>query len=155
MSNNYLHYRRKLVEILFGLRLLDKKEWRMYLADMFDCSQSAILRDINLYVVIANHGYRSIQANLRLRNYILTRDHHTCQYCGQINLVFPVCDHVITCIKGGYTKSFNLVCACRPCNRKKGDKVWTPNNIDILALENYSFSLKIINASVKKTHLNA
>ncbi len=44
-----------------------------------------------------------------------------CQYCGQPGRDLTV-DHVIPKRMGGRTDWENLVCCCRRCNTKKGDK---------------------------------
>lgn len=59
---------------------------------------------------------------LRLsRRSILARDNYTCQYCGHKGRDLTV-DHVIPKRLGGPTSWDNLVCCCRKCNSKKGDK---------------------------------
>jgi hypothetical protein len=56
---------------------------------------------------------------------VLWRDHYTCAYCGvncvEAGLVAEV-DHIIPKSRGGTWAWCNLVCACRPCNRAKGDR---------------------------------
>lgn len=78
--------------------------------------------------VIARKRYvkRSTKVKCSRKNVIL-RDHLTCQYCGhrfpqkELNL-----DHVIPRSRwkgeGSPTNFLNLVAACYPCNRKKGNK---------------------------------
>jgi 5-methylcytosine-specific restriction endonuclease McrA len=57
------------------------------------------------------------------RHNIYQRDRNTCQYCGKaferndLNL-----DHVIPRDMGGSTMWSNLVCSCRECNAKKGNR---------------------------------
>lgn len=59
---------------------------------------------------------------LRLsRRSILARDNHTCQYCGHHMKDLTV-DHVVPKRLGGKSTWENLVCCCRKCNSKKGDK---------------------------------
>ncbi len=54
----------------------------------------------------------------RLRFQVLTRDNHTCHYCGNpANAV----DHKIALAKGGSSDLENLVAACKPCNSSKRD----------------------------------
>ncbi len=55
------------------------------------------------------------------RQNVLRRDRRTCQYCGQKEGVMTV-DHVIPRSTGGRDTWENLVCACSPCNNKKGDR---------------------------------
>lgn len=63
----------------------------------------------------------------QIRERVLTRDMHTCYYCGQeANTV----DHVIPRRLGGDDSLDNLVAACKRCNYSKGgrffDSVRTP-----------------------------
>jgi len=57
------------------------------------------------------------------RRTILARDHYACQYCGvqpgRANLTI---DHVLPRSQGGETRWENVVTACGPCNRRKGDR---------------------------------
>jgi 5-methylcytosine-specific restriction endonuclease McrA len=59
---------------------------------------------------------------LRLsRKSIFARDGYACQYCGHKSKELTI-DHVIPKRVGGATSWDNLVCCCRRCNTKKGDK---------------------------------
>jgi 5-methylcytosine-specific restriction endonuclease McrA len=59
---------------------------------------------------------------LRLsRRSIFARDNYTCQYCGHTSKELTV-DHIVPKRLGGPTSWDNLVCCCRRCNTKKGDK---------------------------------
>lgn len=57
------------------------------------------------------------------RRNIFLRDSFKCQYCG---VCLPAseltCDHVVPRSKGGGSSWENLVTACGPCNRKKGNR---------------------------------
>jgi 5-methylcytosine-specific restriction endonuclease McrA len=69
---------------------------------------------------------------LRLsRRSIFARDNHACQYCGHTSKELTV-DHIVPKRLGGATSWDNLVCCCRRCNTKKGDK----------SLSQVGFSLK-------------
>ncbi len=58
------------------------------------------------------------------RRNIFYRDRNRCQYCGksfqqkELNL-----DHVVPISRGGTSCWENVVCACIPCNTKKGDRL--------------------------------
>ena len=56
------------------------------------------------------------------RRNVFLRDEHRCQYCRQH---FPAteltCDHVMPRSRGGRTSWENVVTACGPCNRRKGN----------------------------------
>jgi 5-methylcytosine-specific restriction endonuclease McrA len=57
------------------------------------------------------------------RRGVLARDAHTCQYCGRPGRGTPMTvDHVIPRSLGGRASWDNLVAACGPCNRKKGNR---------------------------------
>ena len=57
------------------------------------------------------------------RRTVLARDHYTCQYCkvqpGKAHLTL---DHVVPRSRGGETHWENVVTACGPCNRRKGNR---------------------------------
>jgi 5-methylcytosine-specific restriction endonuclease McrA len=57
------------------------------------------------------------------RRTVLARDHYTCQYCGtQPGRAQLTMDHVIPRSRGGETCWENVVSACGPCNRRKGNR---------------------------------
>ena len=73
-------------------------------------------------VVRLKHHVRRPIPELRLsRRSIFARDNYTCQYCGHPSKDLTV-DHVVPKRLGGPTTWENLVCCCRKCNTKKGDK---------------------------------
>jgi 5-methylcytosine-specific restriction endonuclease McrA len=57
------------------------------------------------------------------RRTVLARDHYTCQYCGaqpgRANLTI---DHVLPRSRGGESRWENVITACGPCNRRKGNR---------------------------------
>lgn len=57
------------------------------------------------------------------KNYMISRDDFTCQYCG---LLFPdkllTIDHIIPESKGGTLNWINCVSCCEPCNLKKANR---------------------------------
>ncbi|MGH2842826.1 MAG: HNH endonuclease [Solirubrobacteraceae bacterium] len=55
------------------------------------------------------------------RRAIFARDSWTCQYCGSRAQL--TVDHVIPRSKGGDSSWDNIVAACAPCNRRKGDSL--------------------------------
>lgn len=64
---------------------------------------------------------------------IYVRDNHECQYCGGAfkseDLTF---DHVIPVAQGGRKSWDNIVTACVPCNRRKGNR--TPQEAGVRLL---------------------
>jgi 5-methylcytosine-specific restriction endonuclease McrA len=77
------------------------------------------------------------RVHLSRRN-VLARDDHQCQYCGRH---FPTSllsiDHVVPRSRGGETTWENVVCACLPCNVRKGGR--TP----------YEAHMKLVRAPVR------
>ncbi|MEN6450754.1 MAG: HNH endonuclease [Thermoguttaceae bacterium] len=60
--------------------------------------------------------------HLNRRN-VLARDGHICQYCGRhFSTQLLSIDHVVPRSRGGQTTWENVVCACMPCNAKKGGR---------------------------------
>ena len=62
------------------------------------------------------------------KNNIFLRDLNTCAYCKTVfHRSDLTLDHVIPQSKGGKTNWTNIVAACGPCNRKKGNQMITPD----------------------------
>lgn len=53
------------------------------------------------------------------RKGVLRRDNYTCAYCGKYGNTL---DHVLPKWKGNAASWSNAVCACQPCNNKKGGR---------------------------------
>lgn len=64
----------------------------------------------------------------RERERVRRRDRDTCRYCGRIEGPFEV-DHVVPRTLGGSNKMSNLVLACKECNGRKGQQIWTPRRL--------------------------
>lgn len=64
------------------------------------------------------------------RSNVFLRDLYTCAYCDETfspsNLTL---DHVIPRSAGGKTVWENSITACKPCNYKKGSKLWKPKRM--------------------------
>lgn len=59
-----------------------------------------------------------------LRERVLVRDSFRCVYCGAGEDVAPLCaDHVVPLSRGGTNDETNLVCACKPCNSSKNNRL--------------------------------
>jgi len=57
------------------------------------------------------------------RRNIFYRDKNRCQYCGHIFVQRELnLDHVVPMSRGGKSSWDNVVCACIPCNTKKGSR---------------------------------
>lgn len=59
-----------------------------------------------------------------VRRVLYARDNWTCQYCGdKVSRETATCDHVKPLSRGGGHTWDNVVCACKPCNHKKADRL--------------------------------
>jgi 5-methylcytosine-specific restriction endonuclease McrA len=68
------------------------------------------------------------------RRTVMARDHYTCQYCGaQPGKACLTIDHVLPRSRGGDTVWENVVTACGPCNRHKGNR--TPEEAGMQLLQ--------------------
>ncbi len=56
------------------------------------------------------------------RRTLLSRDNHTCQYCGTTEHGLTI-DHVVPRSRGGKTEWTNVVIACGSCNRRKANRL--------------------------------
>ena len=66
---------------------------------------------------------RAPQTVTLTRRNVLLRDGNTCVYCGVAGQARDLTiDHVLPRSRGGRTSWDNLVAACGPCNRRKGDR---------------------------------
>jgi 5-methylcytosine-specific restriction endonuclease McrA len=65
------------------------------------------------------------------RKNILRRDGHLCMYCGTREGKMTV-DHIVPRLRGGKDTWENLICACHPCNNRKGDRTPTEAGMRLL-----------------------
>jgi 5-methylcytosine-specific restriction endonuclease McrA len=65
---------------------------------------------------------RDVHRRKITRKAVLARDSWTCQYCGSQRNGLTV-DHVIPRSRGGKSVWENIVAACAPCNRRKGNRL--------------------------------
>lgn len=63
------------------------------------------------------------------RQHVLERDQGLCRYCGDSAIEF---DHVVPRSRGGTDHADNVVCACQPCNQRKGAR--TPDEAGMVLL---------------------
>src|ERR1051326_4820547 len=73
-------------------------------------------------VKLRSHVRRPLPELKLSRRTVFARDGYTCQYCGSTAKDLTI-DHVIPKHAGGKSTWENLVCCCRKCNMKKGDKL--------------------------------
>ncbi|HEY8467915.1 MAG TPA: HNH endonuclease [Solirubrobacterales bacterium] len=65
---------------------------------------------------------RDVHRRKITRKAVLARDSYTCQYCGRESTGLTV-DHVVPRSRGGTSAWDNIVAACAPCNRRKGNRL--------------------------------
>jgi len=67
------------------------------------------------------------------RGNIYLRDQNRCQFCGR---KFPSSelslDHIVPLSRGGKSSWENVVCACLPCNVKKGNKLLSETKLQLI-----------------------
>jgi 5-methylcytosine-specific restriction endonuclease McrA len=67
------------------------------------------------------------------RRNLFGRDKNTCQYCGVVKPLAQLSfDHVVPTSRGGETSWENVVCCCLKCNGKKGDKLPSEANMNLI-----------------------
>jgi 5-methylcytosine-specific restriction endonuclease McrA len=75
---------------------------------------------------------RDVHRRKITRKAVLARDAYTCQYCGRESHGLTV-DHVIPRSRGGSSAWDNIVAACAPCNRRKGNRLPTEAHMPLRA----------------------
>lgn len=91
-------------------------------------------RRFRLPAVIRVPGWVARPAPIALnRRNVLLRDGHACRYCGDRHRPLTV-DHVWPRSRGGRTTWDNVVAACGPCNRAKGDRTPEEAGMPLLTL---------------------
>lgn len=75
--------------------------------------------------------YFNYKKNVKFsRSNVFLRDLYTCAYCDHpFNASELTLDHVIPRSAGGKTVWNNTVTACKPCNLRKGSKLWKPKRM--------------------------
>lgn len=81
-------------------------------------------------------------------NFIIERDHNTCQYCGVVNPDRFVMEHVIPKMMGGPYQPWNIVFACKSCNHRKGGAVWRPMNLDSITADYPAWREEVLQRAV-------
>ena len=67
------------------------------------------------------------------RRNIFFRDRNRCQYCGKIFQQTELnLDHVVPLSRGGNSTWENVVCACVPCNSRKGNRTPVESGMSLL-----------------------
>ena len=89
------------------------------------------LMDSPSVVRLKYHVKRPVPELRLSRRSILARDNYTCQYCGHHARDLTI-DHVTPKRLGGKSTWENLVCCCKKCNGKKGDKTLEAANMKLM-----------------------
>ncbi len=76
--------------------------------------------------------YNSMNVVMSRKN-ILIRDQYTCQYCGSKSTRLTI-DHIIPKERSGSDNWDNLVVACQPCNKQKGNLTPDEANMPLIRL---------------------
>jgi len=93
--------------------VIERANWELH-SERASMSRPMVIRLVT-YVRVPHDTHR----RKITRRAVFARDGWTCQYCGsRSNLTV---DHVIPRSKGGSSEWDNIVAACAPCNRRKGD----------------------------------
>ena len=107
-------------------------------AELLEAAESKMRAErfsIDYPLVIRLVAYIPIPRRLPLplsRRTVLARDMYTCQYCGgQPGRSDLTIDHVLPRSRGGATTWENVVTACGPCNRRKGDRTPDESNMHL------------------------
>jgi 5-methylcytosine-specific restriction endonuclease McrA len=100
---------------------LDLEDWKKMLRQL-DLQETEVLVKDSATGEIAKAILRKSQRTIeqRVSWSVFKRDHYHCRYCGKDGVPMTV-DHLILWEKGGPSVEENLVAACRPCNKARGD----------------------------------
>jgi len=106
---------------------------------------------------ILTYKYIPIRLQSMTRKNILMRDGYQCLYCGR---KFPggelELEHIIPKSRGGKAEWSNLVCACRRCNSRKGDRTPEEANMPLIrrplpqTIHTPRFILKALGSAIKE-----
>lgn len=96
--------------------LLEQKDGALH-SEYVTMARPDVIRLVS-YVRIPREAHR----RRITRRAVLARDAWTCQYCGSRKSGLTV-DHVIPRSRGGKSVWENIVAACAPCNRRKGNRL--------------------------------
>jgi 5-methylcytosine-specific restriction endonuclease McrA len=96
--------------------LLERSDELLH-SERLDLERPVVIR-LRTYVRIP----RDVHRRKITRKAVLARDAWTCQYCGTKRSGLTV-DHVIPRSRGGLSAWDNIVAACAPCNRRKGNRL--------------------------------
>src|ERR1700733_11069566 len=93
--------------------VIERAEWELH------STSTTIARPVVIRLVSYVRIPRDTHRRKITRRAVFARDNWTCQYCGARSQL--TVDHVVPRSKGGGSTWDNIVAACAPCNRRKGD----------------------------------
>lgn len=114
---NVCNVRRAAVLLLKARAVLVERGEDVLHSEFYEFSRPLVIRLVT-YVRIP----RDMHRRKITRKAVLARDSWTCQYCGTQRNGLTV-DHVIPRSRGGSSAWENIVAACAPCNRRKGNRL--------------------------------
>ncbi len=124
---NICGVKRAIVLVLNGIATPEEYTNKIYRSPSTTVRVPAVIR-LNRYIQIS---YKLITFS---RKNIFLRDNYTCHYCSdQFRPKELTIDHVLPKSKGGWNNWDNVVTACIPCNKKKGNK--TPEEAQMSLLK--------------------
>jgi 5-methylcytosine-specific restriction endonuclease McrA len=95
-------------------------------------------------VRVPSWSHKAPQAVALTRRNVLLRDSHMCHYCGLTGSGRELTlDHVVPRSRGGRTAWENVVTACGPCNRDKGDRTPDEAGMRLLAVPGRPTALQL------------
>jgi len=113
---NICDAKRAIVLILKGAAIPEEYTGKFFHSPSLTLPVPAVIR-LNRYIKIS---YKLV--TFRRKN-IFLRDNYTCHYCmDQFKPKDLTIDHVLPKSKGGWNGWDNVVTACIPCNKKKGNR---------------------------------
>jgi 5-methylcytosine-specific restriction endonuclease McrA len=93
----------------------------------------SVLSTKSIIAVTGEAPHRKPYASLTDNSYLFRRDRNVCAYCGESFKDMDLTrDHIHPKSKGGKDDWMNLVTSCRSCNRRKGNKVLSEIDMQLL-----------------------
>lgn len=95
-------------------------EWETFLRQTDLLETEILLTDASgkLAKAVLRKSQRQIDAHVQWN--VFRRDGYACRYCGREGVPLTV-DHIVLWERGGPTIPDNLLAACKPCNRDRGN----------------------------------
>lgn len=100
---------------------MDNVDWEVFFkqADTLEVEVFENASDPTSAKIILRKSQRHIEQTVSWE--VFRRDGYACRYCGKNDVPLTI-DHAVCWEEGGPSTVANLVSACRPCNRSRGNK---------------------------------